>query len=91
MAAGEGDSGTPLPRKLGVGDGDVVCVVADPGHARELIAPLPAAATFGDDPRSAQVVLLFVALRSRGAERGGDREVVRTLLRATVADSGLTC
>jgi hypothetical protein len=58
-----GYSGTPLPTKLGVKVGDVVCVVADPGNASELIAPLPAAAAFGPTPREAQVVVLFVTER----------------------------
>jgi hypothetical protein len=58
-----GYSGTPLPQKLGVREGDLVCVVDDPGNARELISPLPPGATFAGDPRSAQVVALFVAER----------------------------
>ena len=28
-----GYSGTPLPKKLGIRDGDGVCVLNDPGHA----------------------------------------------------------
>jgi hypothetical protein len=58
-----GYSGTPLPQKLGIREGDVVCVVDDPGSACTLIAPLPPGATFGSDPRSAQVVVLFVTER----------------------------
>jgi bifunctional DNA-binding transcriptional regulator/antitoxin component of YhaV-PrlF toxin-antitoxin module len=58
-----GYSGTPLPRKLGIREGDVVCVVDDPGNARELISPLPPGATFASRPRSAQVVVLFVTGR----------------------------
>ena len=58
-----GYSGTPLPQKLGIREGDEICVVDDPGSARELIAPLPDGAAFADDPGSAQVVVLFVTER----------------------------
>jgi bifunctional DNA-binding transcriptional regulator/antitoxin component of YhaV-PrlF toxin-antitoxin module len=58
-----GYSGTPLPKKLGIREGDAVCVVDDPGNARELISPLPPGATFASDPPSAQVVVLFVTAR----------------------------
>jgi hypothetical protein len=64
-----GYSGTPLPAKLGVKVGDVICVVADPGNARELIAPLPAAVTFGSTPWEAQVVVFFVTERSALAQQ----------------------
>jgi len=47
MPSDAGYSGTPLPQKLGIWEGDVVCVVDDPGSARELISPLPPGATFG--------------------------------------------
>lgn len=69
-----GYSGTPLPKKLGIREGDVACVVGDPGNARQLIAPLPEEARFSDDPRDAQVVVLFVSdrgsLKSRIDELG---------------------
>jgi hypothetical protein len=58
-----GYSGTPLPQKLGIRAGDVVCVLDDPGSARDLIAPLPPGAALADDPRAAQVVVLFVTER----------------------------
>ena len=63
MPSDAGYSGTPLPQKLGIREGDVVCVVDDPGNAGELISPLPPGATFASDPRSAQVVALFVTAR----------------------------
>ena len=69
MPSDAGDSGTPLPRKLGIREGDVVCVLADPGNARELMSPLPAGATFGDDPAAAEVVILFAAERRAYEER----------------------
>jgi len=64
-----GSSGTPLPKKLGVDESDVICVVADPGNARELIAPLPAAATFASTPQEAQVVVFFVTERRAFAQQ----------------------
>ena len=70
MPADEGYSGTPLPKKLGIREGDVVCVVGDPGNARRLIAPLPPGASFGDDLSAAEVVVLFVA---SGVVRGAGR------------------
>ena len=58
-----GYSGTPLPQKLGIREGDVVCVIDGPGNARELIAPLPPGARFGRTPQEAWVVVLFVTER----------------------------
>ena len=63
MPSDAGYSGTPLPQKLGIREGDVVCVVDDPGTARELISPLPPGAMFGSDPLAAEVVVLFVTER----------------------------
>jgi len=55
--------GTPLPQKLRITEGDVVCVIDDRGDARELIAPLPPGARFGRRPQEAWVVVLFVTER----------------------------
>ena len=63
VTADIGYSGTPLPHKLGIREGDAVCVIGDPGNARDLIVPLPAGATFGDDPGGAEVVVLFAPER----------------------------
>ena len=63
MPSDAGYSGTPLPQKLGIREGDVVCVVDDPGTARELISPLPPGAVFASDPLAAEVVVLFVTER----------------------------
>lgn len=60
MSATSGYSGTPLPKKLGIGDGGIVCVLGEPVDHVGLIAPMPAGATFGDDARTADVVVLFV-------------------------------
>ena len=59
-----GFSGTPLPAKLGIREGDVVVVLNDPGNARELIAPLPPGSTFGEDPLAAAVIIFFVTDRA---------------------------
>ena len=60
VPAESGYSGTSVPRKLGVREGGTICVVGDPGNARDLIAPLPAGAEFDDDPGAADVVVFFV-------------------------------
>lgn len=72
MSAGAGYSGTPLPKKLGIKEGDVACIVDDPGNARELIAPLPPGATFGAAPAAAQVVVLFITDRRSFEARVGE-------------------
>ena len=69
VSTDSGYSGTPLPTKLGIREGDVVCVINAPGSARELIAPLPPGATFGSSPDSAEVVVLFVTERRSLAEQ----------------------
>ena len=72
MPSDAGYSGTPLPQKLGIREGDVVCVVDDPGAARELISPLPPGAMFGSDPLAAEVVVLFVTARRTFEEQVDD-------------------
>jgi hypothetical protein len=67
-----GYSGTPLPRKLGIAEGATYAVVADPGHAEMLLAPLPAGATRVDDPTEADVVLAFTTTRAELEARIGD-------------------
>lgn len=55
-----GYSGTPLPQKLGIKEGDVVAVVNDPGHFGELVTPLPDGVTLRAGARGkADVVALF--------------------------------
>ena len=83
VSTDSGYSGTPLPKKLGIREGDVVCLVADPGSARELIAPLPPGASFGTSPESAEVVVLFVA------ERRAFEEQVDALGQAVFPDCSL--
>ena len=52
-----GYSGTPLAKKLGIADGDALAIVNDPGHARELLAPLPPGVETHADPGAADVIL----------------------------------
>jgi hypothetical protein len=58
-----GYSGTPLPRKLGIGEGGTFAVVGDPGQVDELLVPLPAGAHRIAVAREADVVLFFTTAR----------------------------
>lgn len=62
-ALSEGYSGTPLARKLGIAEGGTYAVVSDPGHADDLVAPLPAGARRVADPARADVVVCFTTER----------------------------
>ena len=62
----------PAAAEARIREGDLVCVVDDPGVARELISPLPPGAMFASDPRSAQVVMLFVSARRALEEQVDD-------------------
>ena len=59
-----GYSGTPLARKLGITEGGTYAIVSDPGHADELLAPLPSGAGRVDSPAEADVVMLFTTARA---------------------------
>ena len=59
-----GYSGTPLARKLGIPEGGTYAVVADPGHADELLVPLPVGAGRIDEAAEADVVLAFATTRA---------------------------
>ena len=69
MAPAEGYSGTPLARKLGIAEGAAYAIVSDPGHADELLEPLPSGARRVADPAQADVVLLFTTARDDLAAR----------------------
>ena len=59
-----GYSGTPLARKLGIGEGDRVALIAEPDDFRTLLEPLPEAVEFRTSLRGrADVVVLFVTAR----------------------------
>jgi hypothetical protein len=62
--AGVGYSGTPLAKKLGIRDGQVVAVVDAPGHYRDLLTPVPAGVRFVSRPAAdAAVTHVFVTRR----------------------------
>ncbi len=54
-----GYSETPLARKLGIGEGQQVGVVGDPGHFAALLEPLPAGAELVNDPQSPCLLLIL--------------------------------
>jgi hypothetical protein len=66
-----GYSGTPLAKKLGIHEGDRLALVGDPGHALELLAPLPPGVQVGRDVVPADVVLFFTTARADLAARIG--------------------
>ena len=70
-SSSEGYSGTPLARKLGIVEGRTFAIVSDPGHAEELLAPLPAGAQRIEAVDEADVVILFTTARGDLAERLG--------------------
>jgi hypothetical protein len=72
MAVGAGYSGTPLPRKLGIGDGHVVAWLGAPPDFERLLEPLPPGVRLRRDLRAKgpyDVIVVFVRseseLRSR--------------------------
>jgi hypothetical protein len=78
-----GYSGTPLSKKLGIGEGTVVYAISAPKDYPDLLAPLPAGVRFV--PRIAQgvdVVHLFVERKVELARRVG---ALRTQIRADAA------
>ncbi|HEX6723664.1 MAG TPA: hypothetical protein VF073_00340 [Gaiella sp.] len=71
-ALSQGYSGTPLARKLGIGEAGTFAVVGDPGCVEDLVAPLPAGARCVERVDEADVVLAFTT------ERGWlEREIER--------------
>jgi hypothetical protein len=70
-SSSEGYSGTPLARKLGIVEGTTFTVVSDPGHAEELLAPLPPGARQIDAVDEADGVVLFTTARADLAQRLG--------------------
>jgi hypothetical protein len=67
MPEGAGYSGTPLPRKLGIGDGDEVALIGAPERFEDTLGELPDVASLhtdlADDARY-DVILAFVTHRS---------------------------
>ena len=64
-----GYSGTPLVRKLGIRADDRLTVMGDPGHAAELLEPLPSGVRIGRRLGPADVVLFFTTERTELADR----------------------
>ena len=53
-------SGKPLAEKLGIKGGQRVGVIGDPGHFRELVAPLPDGVELANNPRApCEIFVLF--------------------------------
>ena len=67
-----GYSGTPLPRKLGIGEGGTFALVAAPDDAEALLGELPAGARRGDEPADADVVVVFAVARGELARHVGE-------------------
>ncbi len=67
MPEGAGYSGTPLPRKLGIGEGDEVALIGAPERFEDTLGELPDVASLhtdlADDARY-DVILAFVTQRS---------------------------
>jgi hypothetical protein len=67
MPEGAGYSGTPLPRKLGIGEGDEVALIGAPERFEDTLGDLPDVASLhtdlADDARY-DVILAFVTQRS---------------------------
>ena len=63
-----GYSGTPLPRKLGIGEGAAFALVDQPDGAEALLEPLPDGARHTPDPAEAEVVLAFATTREALSE-----------------------
>ena len=64
-----GYSGTPLPRKLGIGPGASALLLGAPKGLEAVLGPLPDGARVTRRARSASVLLLFVASRAALEER----------------------
>ncbi len=64
MPANAGYSGTPLPRKLGVGEGTVIALVDAPAGFERQLEPLPAGARTCRTARGGACEVMLVFLRS---------------------------
>src|SRR5262245_36822104 len=64
-----GYSGTPLVRKLGIREDDRLTVVGDPGHAAELLTPLPSGVRMRRKLAPTDILLFFTTERKQLAGR----------------------
>lgn len=74
-----GYSGTPLPKKLGIREGDLVSAIGAPNHFGELVAPLPSGVRVRADLRARgpyDVIVVFARSESEMRKRF-DRARVR--------------
>jgi hypothetical protein len=68
MSQPAGYSGTPLPRKLGIGDGDAVALIGAPGWLEDLLGEVPSVAqlhTDLDGDALFDVIVVFVSWRAK--------------------------
>ena len=83
MPSNAGYSGTPLARKLGISDGDLVVTLNAPEGYRGMLAPLPAGSKVTSRiPRDARLVHVFSTSR---------KDLARQLrrLRGQIAQDGV--
>jgi hypothetical protein len=67
MSQPAGYSGTPLPRKLGIGDGDAVALIGAPGWLEDLLGEVPSVDqlhTDLDGDALFDVIVVFVSWRA---------------------------
>jgi len=64
MSETAGYSGTPLPRKLGIGEGDAVALIGAPGWLEDALADLPGVAEVHTDLGSDALYDVIVAFMS---------------------------
>ena len=70
MSRSAGYSGTPLARKLGIGEGTTVVAVGAPKHYPNLVAPLPAGARISTrSSRAPDFVHVFATARAQLEQR----------------------
>jgi hypothetical protein len=70
LAAMAGYSGTPLPRKLGIGPGSTVALVAAPEEFEAVLEPLPPGATLRTDLRARPDLVVWFVRSSRELRPG---------------------
>ena len=67
MSQPAGDSGTPLPQKLGIGEDDAVALIGAPGWLEDALAEVPGVAEMHTDLDGAalfDVIVVFVSWRA---------------------------
>jgi hypothetical protein len=89
MSQPAGYPGTPLPQKLGIGEGDAVALIGAPEWLEDLIAEVPSVAqvhTHLDDGTLFDVIVAFVSWRAElEAELGRLRDRMAPACRLWIA------